>query len=129
MKTYHKQCDPAICSFCAEIFPNESCLKTHEKYKHGQNQTLCRICGAGFPTDMKLCTHMKTIHPNEQPSEECDKCDRKFFTKSLVNYHFKTVHLATVKCLEKNCERMFYRKPRMKKHYATVHEKSFQVLC
>ena len=65
---------------------------------------------------------MKTVHSDEDPSNECEVCGRKFTEKGNLSRHLRTVHRTDgPRYACEICDRKFTTNYSFKKHIRDVH--------
>lgn len=86
----------------------------------GEKTFLCQIenCGKGYTTNGALKNHGKAHHGTTQ-SHECNQCDKLFPTKTALNKHKTTDHLAEFKC--SLCDKHFGRRVGIRAHIQDDH--------
>lgn len=77
------------CEFCAKQFLTLRQLKNHQVY-HEEPKFSCKFCNKNFYKSVLLDGHHKTHL--EQKDYSCTICDQKYFLKSHLNRHIRSVH-------------------------------------
>ncbi|GFR58235.1 zinc finger protein 26 [Elysia marginata] len=145
------------CGLCGQVFPNRASRAIHFKSEHGDTILRCHICTRMYSTQRELeehtakhtknrrkqcpvCgqmvtnlnNHILTHKPLEEMSEAdvwmCDKCPRKFRTKSTLLNHIKTNHSETrSKC--HLCSQSFKNYKGLYRHLNNVHSDLMPYQC
>ena len=109
------------CNSCDKKFLNTAILKYHQMYTHRAAKgslsqggtTFCKLCYVRFQKSKALRSHIAKVHKDEMHGfsvklEElelrhtCDQCNRKFWTKNILDHHTKTRH-KDLSSKEKSC--------------------------
>lgn len=81
------------CEICNEAFDREAALTSHEIQKHSNvDKPSCSECGVKFMTPRTMKRHLFYDHDIGQ-LQNCDKCDREFFTEDDLNGHREVIHI------------------------------------
>lgn len=84
--------DPTLikCKVCDATVEGNFRLEIHMKRVHGDRQLeQCKICGDSF---IHLRRHMRNFHQGVK-NFQCDKCEKGFVSKSLLEKHNMSVHI------------------------------------
>ena len=91
----------------------------------------CQLCHMMFSDQSAITAHYDVAHSDTtrraKPGEgthACDRCDKKFASKSSLAVHFRAVHavgdVKTFKC--DDCSKVFKYKHVLVRHVANVHK-------
>lgn len=137
MRLHYKEKDakakPYRCQDCGYDSHVARDISDHAvKFGHG-NPFECSHCGVRYKFKYSLDDHVKAKHSSEEPTIPCDKCGKKFFTKTSLFVHRREQHVLgdsrKVKC--DVCNLWYKGLKNLKKHKETHREeahKKFQCL-
>ena len=94
------------CDCCEKVFLTECSAVFHRFILHsGVGGTSCNLCQTDFKNKLNLKRHKETIHTSLQEmkafgikqneddlSNPCNSCDKKFLTENILNYHLNYTH-------------------------------------
>jgi KRAB domain-containing zinc finger protein len=83
-----------VCDSCGKSFTESGSLNKHIKAVHeGRKDYKCKYCTKAFNTNTHVRQHEKSCPSNEQKVyHNCDRCDKSFIRKSMLNEHIRNVH-------------------------------------
>ena len=122
----HKIQDQYICDICDKNFETKSKLEKHSSIHRSERPFQCVKCGTCFKRKDAVEYHVKLYHSSNRKSYPCDKCDKLFLTKSLLNRH-SAMHndYRPFEC--NDCDQTFKRKCNLDRHIARFHtQKKFK---
>ena len=106
------------CNKCEYKFVSEANMNIHTKAVHDQvdlkqfydmktRKFHCKLCHEMFNYNYKLNKHLNFYHPSDKNllnsinqadfDKECDKCDLKFLTETLADFHRLRIHFPNMK--------------------------------
>ncbi|XP_070545891.1 zinc finger protein 85-like isoform X1 [Ptychodera flava] len=110
------------CKECGKQLLNANSLRSHIQRFHTKLKYQCSECEKEFSVPRELRHHVERHHSGDKNLLMCEKCDKGFHTKKLLNAHLRVFHSEhPVKC--QICEREFRHFSRLKSHLR-VHNKS-----
>ena len=123
----HNDCTGDLqCHLCAMRFYSDSYLKRHIDANHGKGVN-CRQCGAKFQTHLQLKEHKLVTHTNE--GFHCGVCTQSFLTVRKLEIHFKTSHPdAEPTNVCEYCQKAFSAEQQLSYHVDEYHEHESQNL-
>lgn len=83
----------------------------------------CSLCAEEFGTEFKLHNHIKLYHPDEEAKFVCKICSSEFYTEGYMRHHVTKKHSTKVKCRDESCNAEFSNKTLMNNHFKTIHLK------
>jgi len=89
---YHrkKQVSSYLCQFCNKSFTTETSLKRHILIHENLKPFTCPVCEKSFRQKCSLIAHER-VHNGIR--FDCQHCQKKFITKSLLTKHMNTSHV------------------------------------
>ncbi|XP_070546392.1 zinc finger protein 58-like isoform X2 [Ptychodera flava] len=110
------------CKECGKQLLNSNSLRKHIQRFHIKLKYPCSDCDQEFCVPWELQHHVERHHSGDRNLLTCEKCDKGFHTKKLLNAHLRVVHSEhPVKC--QICLKEFRHHSRLKRHLR-VHERS-----
>ena len=79
------------CDLCGYSTFKKHCLQRHQRCHTGERPFSCDLCNYRSVQNGHLKTHKLTHSPREKLFC-CEKCDRRYGTKSALTFHMKTKH-------------------------------------
>ena len=106
------------CDCCEKVFLTECSAVFHRFILHsGVGGTSCNLCHTDFKNKLNLKRHKETIHTSLQEmkafgikqneddlSNPCNSCDKKFLTENILNYHLNYTHKMEKRREELQCD-------------------------
>ena len=130
------------CKQCEKIFHSEKVLSYHTRYFHVEKSGVvkyCKLCYIKFKHPSEFRKHKKSLHQKEmyafiskqevcELKYPCNKCDKKFLTENILQYHSRYSHKTQLSGQEKTCQYCNKHFPwhikttsRLAKHMRSVH--------
>ncbi|XP_070546388.1 zinc finger protein 490-like [Ptychodera flava] len=110
------------CKECGKQVLSTNSLREHIQRFHTKLKYPCSDCGKEFCVPWELRHHVERHHSGDRNLLTCEKCDKGFHTKILLNAHLRVVHSQhPVKC--QICLKEFRHHTMLKRHLR-VHERS-----
>ena len=114
------------CDICEKSFANKYRLDNHYVVHNNSRPFVCPICKTAFKRKPELHIHVMRRHLEENGEKGkrflCEKCDKKFSTKSSRDIHIQFTH-STLKPLICECGQKLKRQMYLDKHKNTVRHK------
>ncbi|XP_072946910.1 uncharacterized protein [Epargyreus clarus] len=81
------------CKICGKISKSKETLTMHLKTHEERQVFVCHVCGKSCSTAYTLKTHLETHKENRERPFTCEQCEKKFFTKIMLNAHISKRHM------------------------------------
>lgn len=81
------------CRDCPYFCYTAKTLAEHSRKQHHRKPFECSHCGIRYMAKATLEEHVRAKHSYVEPSIPCDKCDKKFFTKTSLYAHRRELHV------------------------------------
>ncbi|XP_048480281.1 endothelial zinc finger protein induced by tumor necrosis factor alpha [Plutella xylostella] len=126
--------------------PELECEVCHKRYKGARNLAVharshraprappelafCAECDRQFKSALCYRYHVK-YHPRHRSDDvlkfKCEHCDKRFISRTFLNYHVTTIHLRTYPHQCHLCSKSFSRSFKLKEHVQFTHEGKVKV--
>ena len=129
-----------VCSICNKQFKGKRYLKNHVILKHSGDPAIsakarkvsqeksynreCGVCHQLF-NSRNILHHIKSSHPEEDLSEQCEICDKKFANLWTLKRHNEDVHQVRRKYNCVHCDFIAKRKSHLEDHMKLHSDESF----
>lgn len=127
----HLNYRPHICCICGFRFNSNSAMKRHLAVHADEEnkKIICDYCNMRFFNKDRLRKHIER-HIEREYKQECYICKKRFYKKTTLNTHVRTVHLHKMKDYVPTaiddvcsiCGRLFDSKRSLAKHMKNVHD-------
>lgn len=114
----HSKYLPYKCTLCPYRGRNQHYVKIHMR-SHKEKQFKCHLCPQRFINSGNLKRHL-LVHAGARPYD-CETCKRKYYTKTQLNEHIKSVHLGIMDHICTFCGAGFTMRGSKRSHEINVH--------
>ena len=112
-----------VCDICGFTTSRSGGMNTHKKAVHEKiHNFVCHICAKPFYEKNNFNIHMINAHGIGERKFKCDKCDKSFATKYILNKHYESHHARTTLYQCDQCPKTFWLKSYLDTHVKMMHE-------
>ena len=122
--------DESTCDICEITFANSEAHARHHSAKHSLLHALrfeCPVCNRSFSTKSNLNRHSKSEHVAPKKNHTCEACGMSFGCPANLRRHKRTHEDARHKCPV--CDQSFTRTDAVKRHCREQHEFGKELAC
>ena len=113
-----------VCDICGLATTTAVSLKAHKKHIHDKiYDYVCHICAQPKISKRLLDIHMVNAHGIGERKYKCDKCDKTFAKKSILDSHYQSHHARKTLYQCEQCPKTFWMKSYLSTHVRMIHDK------